>query len=126
VPPGTPITNLDPPYQDEDNPDDITDPFEGDDNDPFPIGEACVQYTVTIVADQIVGDPFIFEVIVFGEIEGVGVINDGATIYLDCRGGQGSLDPIAPECLPEVTRCSVGGATEPTYTAARIASAIPL
>jgi hypothetical protein len=125
-PPGTPLENLDPPYEDEDNPDNITEPFPGDDNSPFPVGEQCVSYLVIVDALQFDGNIFRIEAILFGEIEDVGVANNGASIYVDCRGGQGSIDPPAPECLPEVTRCLVGGSSEPFYSSATFISATPI
>lgn len=125
VPPGTPIENLDPPYEDPENPDNFTDPYPGDDNSPFPIGEQCVSYVVSIEAVEFGGNIFAFDATLFGEIEGAGITNDGASIYVDCRGGSGSVDPFAPDCLPEITRCLVGGSSEPAYSSARIVNVVP-
>lgn len=122
VPPGTPLDGLDPPYEDEENPDNFTEPYPGDDNNPFPFGEECTQYDITLRVIPFVGDPIVLTFRMFGEVEGVGIGGGGSFVYILCRGGRDSIVPPAGACLAEVTECGVFGSSEPTYASVSLVS----
>lgn len=80
VPPGTPIEGIDPPYDDPDNPDDVTQPYPGDEPPPppdEPPGQQCVKYSFTVSVyerDSSTGEPktvpsFQNNYIAYGEVE---------------------------------------------------------
>lgn len=72
VPPGTPLTNLDPPYEDEENPDNFTEPFPGDESDPTPLPptDECVGYNVAwVLFDSLINAEQSDTVPLFGEID---------------------------------------------------------
>lgn len=100
VPPGTPIADLDPPYEEPDNPDDFTEPYPEDEFPPpdlEPPGEECVVYRVVIRSAQAYGDPTIDrEVLVYGEVLGVRSISVGGgqrAVQINCRG---FFNPASP------------------------------
>lgn len=124
VPPGTPLTDISPPYEDEEDPDDFTEPFEGDASKPPPQGEACVEYDVSIIVYQIVGEPIPLTFRLFGEIGEAGVGLEGRAVYIEARGGRDSLEPLSAACLPEIAQCFVYGSTEPTYSDAEVVNIV--
>jgi hypothetical protein len=126
VPPGTPVI-VDPPYDDDDNPDNTTNFYPGD-SDMETVGDACVEYDVTIVATAEGFPPTEFTVRLFGEIAGAGLSPDGLSAYVLCRGGRDSLDPPAGACLPEITECYVFGSAGSTtpYNGVEITSITPV
>lgn len=126
VPPGTPLTNLDPPYEDESNPDNFTEPYPGDDNSPFPIGEECQQYDVSIIVNTFGGESIPLTFRLFGIIGGVGIGGEGSFVYIIAQGGRDSVDPVSPTCLPEQVQCAVYGSTEPAYSSVEFISATPV
>lgn len=136
VPPDDPVS-VDPPYEDDpDNPDNVTEPYEGDEFPPDTEGEVCQLYTFTFKFNirgggsqnevvQLYGD--------YGEfgLGGFGTSPDGqfqgySNAYLDCRGGPGSVEPNAPTCLPEITRCYFYGGPSPFIISIELLSVVPV
>lgn len=124
VPPGTPVV-VSPPYRYPDDNDDTIPLPDDEQPEPPPTGGACIKYNVTVSITPLVGDAFPQTFVLFGEFEGAGVGGGGTFVYVRCRGGESSLDPIAPECLDELTDCAVFGSTEPTYLDAIITDIVP-
>lgn len=92
VPPGTPIEDISPPYDEESSDGGDTDPFPDDSYEEPPLtppGEACVKYRVTIEYEQAYGDPTIQrEAVVYGEIGEPFISPSGGAraVVLPCRG----------------------------------------
>lgn len=80
VPPGTPV-EVDEPYEDEENPDNTTEPYEGDDFPPQPGGETCVKYNVTwAVYDSLLQRFQNGTVTVWGEIDDAYITTNPSTM----------------------------------------------
>lgn len=126
VPPGTPLTNISPPYDDPENPDDTTDPYPDDRPPELPTGDACVEYDVELSWVNIDGRRGSGVFRVFGEIEGAGVGNEGRFLFITCRGGRDSIEPPAGACLESVADCAVIGSTEPDYASVTVVAVTPV
>lgn len=119
VPPGTPLTNLDPPYEDESNPDNVTEPYPDDENTPPPMGERCAVYDVNVTYFPLEPDlyqPDTLTVRLYGEIYEASIKDGGRTGSVVCHGGEGALDAPEPGCLEEPFNCGVITNTNPSYT----------
>lgn len=117
-PPGTPLENLDPPYDG----DDVTDPYDGDETTPPPLtppGEACVAYRMVVraISDQAFGEPTPgyrdFTIEGWGEFsEPYFDVAGGNALKVDFRGSL--LGACQPEQITE-TIIVLGGYTDTSY-----------
>lgn len=126
LPPGTPINNLSTPYDPDTNDDGNTNPFPSDNTLDLPFGIECTVYDVSVRVTTFTNELIDLTFRLFGEIDGAGIGGGGAFVFIRCRGGRDSLDPVAPECLEVLTNCAVFGSTEPSYSFVEILDVVPV
>ena len=112
VPPGTPFTDISPPYDSQENPDNFTEPYPDDTTTPsdFPLGEPETKYLVSIRVygnwaepdgvEATKGKYADFDLTVWGEIYSIQTNRSQPAVYVDCHGDGNS--PIGERQLVQV------------------------